>query len=110
MTRGRTLAHARPMSDVHPIGDAERLDRLRLARSENVGPITFIALMQRFGNHPFVTYQGGPDAHGRWWIQCACSRCGDRWNKRCYDSNKTNLWVSRYASLHSHGLQPVRPR
>ena len=29
--------------------DAERLDWLRLARSENVGPITFFALLNRFG-------------------------------------------------------------
>ena len=30
--------------------DAERLDWLRLARSENVGPITFFALLERFGS------------------------------------------------------------
>ncbi len=34
----------------HPIlSDAERLDRLRLIRSENVGPITFRRLLGRFG-------------------------------------------------------------
>ena len=32
------------------LSDAERLDWLRLARSENVGPITFLALMDRFGS------------------------------------------------------------
>ena len=31
------------------LSDAERLDWLRLARSENVGPITFFALLERFG-------------------------------------------------------------
>ena len=31
------------------LSDAERLDWLRLARSENVGPITFFALLARFG-------------------------------------------------------------
>ena len=32
------------------LSDAERLDWLRLARSENVGPITFLALLDRFGS------------------------------------------------------------
>ncbi|MDP6390122.1 MAG: DNA-processing protein DprA, partial [Alphaproteobacteria bacterium] len=32
------------------ISDAERLDRLRLIRSENVGPITFRQLLDRFGS------------------------------------------------------------
>ena len=32
------------------LSDAERLDWLRLARSENVGPITFFALLDRFGS------------------------------------------------------------
>src|SRR6266511_2434988 len=36
----------------HPLSllsDAERRDRLRLIRSENVGPITFRRLLDRFG-------------------------------------------------------------
>jgi DNA processing protein len=32
-----------------PISDLERRDRLRLSRSENVGPVTFQQLMSRFG-------------------------------------------------------------
>jgi DNA processing protein len=32
------------------LSDAERLDWLRLARSENVGPATFRRLIQRFGS------------------------------------------------------------
>ena len=46
--------------------DAERLDWLRLIRSENVGPITFFALLQRFGSAaaalealPGLARQGG---------------------------------------------------
>ena len=31
------------------LSDADRLDWLRLARSENIGPITFFALLERFG-------------------------------------------------------------
>ena len=31
-----------------PKDDAERLDWLRLIRTENVGPITFLELMRRF--------------------------------------------------------------
>ena len=31
------------------LSDAERLDRLRLIRSENVGPVTFRRLLERFG-------------------------------------------------------------
>ena len=33
-----------------PLTDNERLDRLRLIRSENVGPVTFRALLRRFGS------------------------------------------------------------
>jgi len=33
----------------HPLTDAERLDWLRLIRTENVGPITFFRLLERFG-------------------------------------------------------------
>ena len=33
-----------------PLSDKERLDRLRLIRSENVGPITFRSLLRRFGS------------------------------------------------------------
>ena len=39
------------MSDArHPLSAAERLDWLRLIRSENVGPITFYRIMERFGS------------------------------------------------------------
>ncbi len=31
------------------LGHAERIDWLRLARSENIGPVTFLALLRRFG-------------------------------------------------------------
>ena len=33
-----------------PLSEVERLDRLRLIRSENVGPITFLQLLRRFGS------------------------------------------------------------
>ena len=36
------------MNESRPLGDGERLDWLRLIRSENVGPITFRQLMTRF--------------------------------------------------------------
>lgn len=38
------------MNESRPLGDGERLDWLRLIRSENVGPITFRQLMTRFGS------------------------------------------------------------
>ena len=38
------------MTAQRPLSDAERLDWLRLSRSENVGPITFFALLQRLGS------------------------------------------------------------
>ena len=39
------------MSKATPtLTDSERLDRLRLIRSENVGPVTFRALLRRFGS------------------------------------------------------------
>lgn len=37
------------MAERRPLSEAERLDWLRLSRSENVGPITFFALIERFG-------------------------------------------------------------
>jgi DNA processing protein len=37
------------MIERRTLSEAERLDWLRLARSENVGPITFFALLERFG-------------------------------------------------------------
>ncbi|MEE8279195.1 MAG: DNA-protecting protein DprA, partial [Alphaproteobacteria bacterium] len=33
-----------------PLSTEERLDWLRLVRSENVGPITFFQLLARFGS------------------------------------------------------------
>lgn len=39
----------RPVPPDAVLSDAERLDRLRLIRSENVGPVTFRRLLERFG-------------------------------------------------------------
>jgi DNA processing protein len=36
--------------DTKPLSDAERLDWLRLIRSENVGPVVFRQLLERYGN------------------------------------------------------------
>jgi len=54
------------MRDLRPLGDTDRLEWLRLIRSENVGPVTFHALMARFhsaGNAlaalPDLARQGG---------------------------------------------------
>src|SRR3546814_3707934 len=40
------------MSDgeTKPLGDGERLDWLRLIRSENVGPVVFRQLLERYGS------------------------------------------------------------
>jgi DNA processing protein len=38
------------MAETRPLTDAERLDRLRLIRSEHVGPVTFRQLLARFGS------------------------------------------------------------
>ena len=38
------------MNERRTLSDGERLDWLRLARCENVGPITFFALLDRFGS------------------------------------------------------------
>ncbi len=37
------------MKERHALSQAERIDWLRLARSENVGPITVLGLLERFG-------------------------------------------------------------
>ncbi|OJX79504.1 DNA-processing protein DprA [Magnetospirillum sp. 64-120] len=36
--------------DIRPLSDSERLDWLRLIRSENVGPRTFLRLLERYGS------------------------------------------------------------
>lgn len=36
-------------SVITPLPHAERIDRVRLIRAENVGPVTFLRLMERFG-------------------------------------------------------------
>lgn len=38
------------MQHIKPLSDTERFDWLRLIRSENIGPITFYKLMERFGS------------------------------------------------------------
>jgi len=52
--------------------DAERLDRLRLIRSDNVGPRTFRSLLQHFGDArtalerlPDLARRGGAARPGR---------------------------------------------
>jgi DNA processing protein len=45
-----TVPQAAAMAEAHPITDAERLDRLRLIRSEHVGPVSFRQLLARFGS------------------------------------------------------------
>ena len=39
-----------PNTEDHTFCDAEKLARLRLIRSENIGPVTFFRLLERFGN------------------------------------------------------------
>ncbi|MDE0378187.1 MAG: DNA-protecting protein DprA, partial [Rhodospirillales bacterium] len=41
--------NAAGLNERRTLSDAERLDWLRLARCENVGPVTFLALLDRFG-------------------------------------------------------------
>ena len=51
--RGRSPGGPMNVADTNErrtLSDAERLDWLRLARCENVGPITFFALLDRFGS------------------------------------------------------------
>lgn len=52
-----------------PLSDREKFDRLRLLRSENVGPVTFARLLQRYGTAgralaalPDLARRGGRDA------------------------------------------------
>jgi DNA processing protein len=60
--------HDRP----HKLSDAERLDRLRLIRSDNVGPRTFASLLRHFGDAasalerlPDLARRGGASGAGR---------------------------------------------
>src|SRR5258708_23165327 len=63
--------HGRTPSPAH-LTDAERLDRLRLIRSDNVGPRTFRSLLQHFGDArtalerlPDLARRGGAARPGR---------------------------------------------
>ena len=38
------------MVEIKPLSDSERIDWLRLSRSENVGPVTFLALLERYSS------------------------------------------------------------
>lgn len=60
------IAHAQRMSPARRLSEDERLDWLRLIRSENVGPATFHELLAHFGNAgaalqalPDLARQGG---------------------------------------------------
>ncbi len=55
------MSALRPTTDVPvPLSEAERLDRLRLIRTENIGPITFRRLIERFGSAE-AAIEGLPD-------------------------------------------------
>src|ERR1700752_2815555 len=63
--------HDQTPNTVH-LSDAERLDRLRLIRSDNVGPRTFRALLQHCGDAraalerlPDLARRGGANRAGR---------------------------------------------
>ena len=63
--------HDRTQHTSH-ITDAERIDRLRLIRSDNVGPRTFHSLVSHFGNAraaleqlPELASRGGAHRSGR---------------------------------------------
>lgn len=60
------MVAAMKKSERHPLSDRERLARLRLARTENVGPVTFRQLIARYGSAeealhalPDLARQGG---------------------------------------------------
>jgi DNA processing protein len=60
--------HDRP----HPLSDIERLNRLRLIRSDNIGPRTFASLLRHFGDAasalerlPDLARRGGASRPGR---------------------------------------------
>ena len=67
--RGRSPGGPMNVADTNErrtLSEAERLDWLRLARCENVGPITFFALLDRFGSPaavldalPALAHRGG---------------------------------------------------
>ncbi len=46
----KAAASAPPTADGNTMSDAEKLSWLRLSRTENVGPITFYRLMERYGS------------------------------------------------------------
>ncbi len=64
--------HGRPDTTTPHLSDTERIDRLRLIRSDNVGPRTFYSLLNHFGNAraalerlPDLARRGGAARSGR---------------------------------------------
>jgi hypothetical protein len=64
--------------------------------------------LQPVPGHPHASYRTYTDAHGQFWVEGHCTRCGPagRWLKPC---NHPELWQQRvyaYARLHGHGVRP----
>ena len=57
--------------------------------------------------HPFVEWRTYRDELGQLVIECACSRCGDRWRRICQRPDGIAHHVGRYMVVHAHGARPL---
>lgn len=62
--------------------------------------------MQPVPNHPYVEWEAGNDAYGRYFIRCHCKACGEVAEKLCNRPQLTPQRVFQFASMHAHGLVP----
>ena len=69
---GTEIPRVDAINDIIQLSDAERIDRLRLIRSDNIGPRTFRSLLDHFGSAraalerlPDLARRGGADRPGR---------------------------------------------
>lgn len=79
--------------------DAERLDWLRLARSDNVGPATFRRLIQRFGSAK-IALERLPDL---------AQRGGQRGPYRAFPLAAAKAELARLAALNARAIAWVEP-
>jgi hypothetical protein len=54
---------------------------------------------------PHVRFAFNPHPVDGLIIECACSHCGDRWERRCDYPERRFQWVARFANLHQHGVK-----
>lgn len=86
------------MSEKRPLSDSERLDWLRLIRSDNVGPVIFGQLLERFGSAA-EALSALPDLAKR----------GGRKSFRVYPSDAAESEIEKLTAVEAHLIARCEP-